>query len=329
MNRIESGPTGERRARIGIFLLMCGAFAAWFGYDGLWGYPNKNLEWARQALPEKPDDLKPNPKAVMDRLRQVKIGMTLDELKSLLGEPALEEPRQFVFLGAEQHVTVYLDAAGQVLRVKTRELPASEAPDHPAPLVTRDRIGRVEPGMSEQRVRVELGQPAESHEKMVWFVGPAAYGRFELADGKVSKLFDPIESREKSETNIRNQKGLAILLLLVTLFTAYKFVQVMRTRAVVDDDGLRLNRARVAWDVMTALRTDEYQDRGWLDLEYQSSNGGQALRLDSYHIDRFREIVEAICERKGFASPWTESVPETAKVTANPDGPDTPTEDRA
>lgn len=97
--RIESGTTAEHRIRIGIFLGMCVVFALYFGYDGLYGYPNQNLKWARQSLrtmvsvpAEQADTATVNNKVVkanLDRVRErVRDGMTEAELKELLGEPA-------------------------------------------------------------------------------------------------------------------------------------------------------------------------------------------------------------------------------------------------
>ncbi|RIK69359.1 MAG: hypothetical protein DCC65_01045 [Planctomycetota bacterium] len=51
--RIESGPTGERKVRTTLMLLMVAVFAVWFAYDGLVGYPAKNArEYRDQLAPE-------------------------------------------------------------------------------------------------------------------------------------------------------------------------------------------------------------------------------------------------------------------------------------
>ncbi len=37
--RIESGPTGERKVRVLLMLVMFAGFSIWFAYDGFIGYP--------------------------------------------------------------------------------------------------------------------------------------------------------------------------------------------------------------------------------------------------------------------------------------------------
>jgi hypothetical protein len=49
--RIESGPTGERKVRTLLLLLMVAGFSGWFAYDGLAGYPAENLEEYLSQLP--------------------------------------------------------------------------------------------------------------------------------------------------------------------------------------------------------------------------------------------------------------------------------------
>ncbi|HVP13025.1 MAG TPA: hypothetical protein VMV94_17755 [Phycisphaerae bacterium] len=49
--RIESGPTGERKVRTLLLLIMVAGFSAWFAYDGYIGYPAKNRAEHLQQLP--------------------------------------------------------------------------------------------------------------------------------------------------------------------------------------------------------------------------------------------------------------------------------------
>lgn len=51
--RIESGPTGERKVRTFLMLLMFAVFSVWFAYDGWKGYPYQNYkEHLGQLSPE-------------------------------------------------------------------------------------------------------------------------------------------------------------------------------------------------------------------------------------------------------------------------------------
>lgn len=85
MMRIESGSTGERKIRTGLFVVMCLAFAGWFAYDGFVGYPSANLEWALSAMPEKPEHPTTTPQASVATLTTVQPGMSEAELRGLLG----------------------------------------------------------------------------------------------------------------------------------------------------------------------------------------------------------------------------------------------------
>jgi hypothetical protein len=104
-----------------------------------------------------------------------------------------------------------------------------------------------------------------------------------------------------SQSSILLQKSIAVGLGAVSLAALAFLVHVMRQRFVLDDSGLTMGRRHVPWDQMQALRTDQYPKRGWVDLVLSDT---RKVRLDSYKIDQFDQIVEQICARKGFASPF-------------------------
>lgn len=303
--RIESGTTGERRTRLLLFLAMCAAFAGWFAYDGYIGYPAKNLEWARGNIPDAPKSLRTNPLAIMERLRRVQEGMSLPELRQLLGEAACVQGKRHTHMGAEVAAVVEYDDQDQVVRVLTTR--HDKPPENANPLVTPDRVSRVTPGMSPSQVRVELGSPVRTQEQTLWYVGPAAIGGFEFKRDAVSRIVEVRENSQKTERDIFYQKVIAALLAVVVVFTAWKCWQVIRTRVLLDDEGLEYNGLRVNWDAMRGLVCDEYLDKGWVDLRHETGGKSDTLRLDCYHIDRFRDIVTAICERKGFDPPFRKS----------------------
>jgi hypothetical protein len=83
----------------------------------------------------------------------------------------------------------------------------------------------------------------------------------------------------------------------------------MRTRVVLDDNGLSYNRLHIPWEAMTGLRAKDYSRKYWVDLEYTAGDVTRSLRLDSFHIQQFNEVLAAICERKGFPSPVEASGP--------------------
>jgi len=250
--KIESGTTTEHRVRLGIFLAMCVVFAAYFGYDGLWGYPAKNLEWARQNInlpAEQKADLRTNPKVLMAALREVKPGMTEQEVEALLGEPAVVIEGQGLFAATDR-----------------------------------------------------------------WYVGPAAYAHIRFMGGVVDGAIEAHDNKEKSEADIGLQKILGVILGIVSIGVGIHYLRINLMRTVLDETGLTVKGRQIAWGQIKELDTSDYDRKGWLDVVYDGSGGSQRVRLDSYHIARFDEIIAAICERKDFVSPLKPKEPEAVEV---------------
>lgn len=255
--RIESGTTTEHRVRLGIFLAMCAVFAAYFGYDGMWGYPAKNRDWAVQNIPnlsvEQREAVATNPKVMMQALAQLDADqrsgvITMNEVKARLGEPAATMPAD----------------AG-----------SPDAVDH-------------------------------------WYVGPAACAELKFSGGKLRQV-RPLENISKTESDIHMQKVLGAILAVVSLAFGVHYVRVMTMKTILDDEGLTAKGSRIAWDQMRELDACDYQRKGWLDLVYGSDGEERTVRLDSYHIAAFDEIVNTICERKGFDTPIKPRSPEHAE----------------
>jgi len=305
--RIESGTTSERCIRLGLSLVMCTVFAGWFAYDGFWGYPKENLRWALRnpLIPQHDHEINTNFKATQATLEQVHPDMTVEELEALVGEPTLIQSRHRVYVGRELYAIIDLDEEDKVTNVRSIEIAAEDVPDdEPNPAVTPMNVEKIEPGMSLSRLEHYLGdKPDERHKQTFWYIGPATYARFEVVGKTVSKVIDITENSDHRESDIAMQKWISAGLCVVILIAAVFLIRAVRTRVVLDDAGLTFNRRYVAWDTMTGLDIDEYKDRGWLDLVYDD---GDLLRLDSYHISKFREIITEICNRKGFASPFAD-----------------------
>lgn len=304
---IDSGSTGEWRLRIGIFLVMCTAFSVWFAYDGLIGYPRKNLESIRQALPEKPPTLQINPKVTGEHLNAViekasTGNLNLDGLIAILGEPALDLPREQTYVGPEI-VAIARLADRKLIGITTQPVEESRKPETPNYRVTAEQVGRTSPGMSEQEVERFLGTPNKREPRRLWFAGPAAYAMFEVDDAGNLTGKPNLRNLEPSEGDIFIQKVLAIILGILSVFVLVKWLRILSLRVRVDESGLIFNRRHIPWDAMTGLDTDQYLDKGWVDLVYTEGGREELQRLDSYHIARFKEVVQAVCDRKGFTLP--------------------------
>jgi len=247
MQRIETGTTGERQIRCLIFVVMCGAFAAYFAYDGWIGYPRKNLEEAKKNLPD---------------------SIPASTLESIATNPNVTAANVAALRRAGQ--------AGQ-------------------PLTRND-------------VEERLGKPCwvQDTPQELYYIGPAIFCKIRMAGDRVVDFERVEENRDRSEASIRGQKVFAALVGVVTLIGIVQLIRIVRTRVVVDDEGLTYNGRTVRWDDMTALDSERYQEKGWVDLVYKANGASALLRIDNYKVKAFREVVRAICERKGFPSPFAE-----------------------
>lgn len=230
--RIESGLYPGQRNQMFIVLAVFAGFALWFARDGWLKYPAENLKWAQQQLPTRVEGLQTNPQAMMANLSEVKPDMPEEQLRSLLGEPALV------------------------------------------------------------------------HEGTHWYVGPAAYAGYRVSGGKVAQVVKIEENRNHSESSIKWQKYIAIALGIGLLYYLINMIRTFKTRYVVDDDGLQVGSQRIAWDEMTGLDSSQFAKKDRVTLTYNQGGATRSVVLRSSHIDRFAPIVQTICERKGFTSPF-------------------------
>src|SRR5262245_59322417 len=110
--RIESGPTTERMVRSTLMLLMFGGFAAWFGYDGLKGYPHQNHEEFLKQIPaERRETARHGPiyegvrdSITQDRVQRALLGCNVGDRKKVLadlfgGPPSYEDSEAIYYFG--------------------------------------------------------------------------------------------------------------------------------------------------------------------------------------------------------------------------------------
>lgn len=108
----------------------------------------------------------------------------------------------------------------------------------------------------------------------------------------------------KSDTEIFWQKSLAGACGLIAVAIVPFVIRAKRDRIVVDDNGLHINRrAPIAFSSMTAFHTDRWDDKGWIDLEYEQGGRPRRVRLDSFGIEPFEPIVEAIAQQAHLEPP--------------------------
>lgn len=162
-----------------------------------------------------------------------------------------------------------------------------------------------------------LGEPAyeDAAKQELYFIGPAVFCRIQLRDGSL-KLDYPEqwertvfaeESDKYRESDIEGQKLWAKIVLIAAVIGLIQLIRIVRTKVVVDDEGLLYNGRRIAWDAMTALDISKYRQKGWVDLEYRDGEETEVLRIDNYKVNAFRDVVSALCARKAFPSPFAEA----------------------
>jgi hypothetical protein len=159
-----------------------------------------------------------------------------------------------------------------------------------------------------QDVHAALGQPVHSkregpRQTVEYFASLYGYVTVSLRDGSVtadgiSKWKPWSHSKEEIDNQIRLWMPPALLIGLYAAFRAYR---ANTLRVVIDDEGMSYANRRIPFDAMTSLR--DYNRKGWVDLYYRAAAGQRRLRIDNQKIAKFAEIVEAVCQAKGFENP--------------------------
>ncbi len=185
------------------------------------------------------------------------------------------------------------------------------------PRVTRKNVAALlarakTEGLVVEDLKAVLGEPAFLEvDREAYWVGRTGWVRFALAGTKV--VFDPSHDEadeiwinaKHTENDLMVQLLLGSLTGALMLWAGYLLVSAARTRVVLNDQGLMANgRGPIEYARMRSLDTSEYARKGRVTLRFEEAGKDAALRLDSYHVARFREIVTEICNRRGFPMPF-------------------------
>ncbi len=171
------------------------------------------------------------------------------------------------------------------------------------PQATLENLKTIRPGTPITEVRALLGEPTHQKDKDCYYIGRASFGWFIVEGDRIAAVKNVQMNPEPSEKDIANQKRFASVTGAGALLALIFLVRVLRSRTVLDEQGLRIGGKLIGWDDMRSLDASQYARKGWLNLEYAVGGGTGVVRLDSFHIDLFDEIVTEICRRKGFTSP--------------------------
>lgn len=157
-----------------------------------------------------------------------------------------------------------------------------------------------------EEIRNRLGKPIA-----VENVGPgqlrllyaSQYGRLvvPVINDRVDATGVQWQAWKYDKGDIQGQFYSAIAGTLGLLFFLYRTIRAATLRVVIDDDGVRYANRQIPWDAIQSVR--DYNRKGWVDMYYATAAGEKRVRIDNQKVARFNEIVDTICQEKGFENP--------------------------
>lgn len=151
--------------------------------------------------------------------------------------------------------------------------------------------------VSREQVVALLGEPALTKGSEAYYVSRYGYGKITMMGTRVGKI-DEWVPWYKTQAEVQGQFYWALLPGLIGLYFVWKLYKAVTLRVVLDDEGMVYAGQRVSYAQMVALR--DYSPKGWIDLYYKDGDTERKLRLDHEKVAKFDEIVELICQEKGF-----------------------------
>jgi hypothetical protein len=119
---------------------------------------------------------------------------------------------------------------------------------------------------------------------------------------------------DKTREAVRGQFAWALIPILFGLYVAYRVYKAVTLRVVVDDGGVTYAGQRIPLEQITAVK--DYNRKGWVDMYYRRGAQQRRLRLDDHKIERFADIVTAICGAKGYQNPLPTAQTDAAEPSA-------------
>lgn len=173
-----------------------------------------------------------------------------------------------------------------------------------------------------------LGQPLftkpgeKTGERLEYFVSAYGATRIPVVHGRADIKQVHWMPWEKSKEEIRLQLYCALIAFVIGLFVLRRVYKAATLRALIDDEGMTYAGRRIPFENM--VRLCDYNRKGWIDLYYRHGPQERKLRIDNQKVRKFDEIIETLCEAKGFEDPRQvpEEVPAPATAEPPPDTPD-------
>ena len=89
---------------------------------------------------------------------------------------------------------------------------------------------------------------------------------------------------------------------LFTLWAIFKTIKTASLRVTMDDEGMRYDGMKIAYADMFELTG--FSPKGWVFLNYRAGGQEQKLRLDNQRVEKYEEIILAICDNTDLKSPF-------------------------
>ena len=144
-------------------------------------------------------------------------------------------------------------------------------------------------------------QKTQQRETIYYWATEYGLGVVPTAGGRITRQRMEWKTWYKSRSELQQQYMWAAVAGLVGLFALRKLILASTLRVKMDDEGMQYNRQRIPYEAMTALAN--FSPKGWVDVLYTENGREQKLRLDNQKVARYREIIELICQKKGFSNP--------------------------
>jgi hypothetical protein len=167
-------------------------------------------------------------------------------------------------------------------------------------------------------VHDKLGKPFERKEfgdgsVVEYFASTYGMAIVPSVNGRVNPKQMDWTTWSKTKEEIRIQLYCALIAFAVGLYVLYRVYKAITLRAVIDEEGMTYGGRRISFDDMKRLC--DYNRKGWVDLYYQRGPQERRLRIDNQKIRKFDEVIDTLCEAKGFEDP------RQADEQAEPAGP--------
>ena len=201
------------------------------------------------------------------------------------------------------------------------------------PAVTRGAFEVVARGATTSEVEARLGEPSVRERETAYYIGRGGMARINFYNDKVTtkQWVDGL----KTDSDLFLQKIIGVITGALGLLMVLQLIRVLITRVELTEAGLRVNSQGglrfggsplVPLDAMVGLRTDDYDRKGWVGVEYKLADGREGtVGLNDYVHKAFPEIVPALCEHHGWEDPIKKrQEARAAEAAAQQDGRDAP-----